>query len=430
LADPQIERARRQRLERSIQLDLGYTGARRAHHHRAAVTRRRRRNGPIQRREVPGATALARTVALAKRWREALNLQFSPTEPTMNRLAAIVLGIGVLAQSCVATATAEYKIVTASPRGTYIQIGRDIATYVAPGADIDLEALPSAGSAENVRRLRYEPGVKFALVQSDVFQAFLDQAAGGNVEAGKIIRPLRVILPLYNEEIYFITRIDSKLNYIHEIKDARINVGELGSGTALTTTTLYRTMFGSPIPDSNATFMSNEDALIKLISDKSLDVVAVIAGQPAKVLADMKPEAREFIKLLKFDSTHPAGKAALGTYFHATVRASSYPNLLSEDLPSLAVKAFLVTYDYNLRQTRDYLLRFAQSLCQNFSTLQQKGHPKWRDVELSQPELGKGWAYYPVTNKAISACIAARAQARASAPRPCTQQAKILGICP
>ena len=156
---------------------------------------------------------------------------------------------------------------TASARGTYIQIGRDIASIVAPSADIELDVLPSAGSAENVRRLRYEPGVKFAIVQSDVYQAFLDQAAGGNAEANKIIRPLRVIMPLYNEEIYFIVRADSNLNYIHEIKGARINAGELGSGTALTTTTLYRLMFNEPIAEANASFLSNEDALVKLITD-------------------------------------------------------------------------------------------------------------------------------------------------------------------
>jgi TRAP-type uncharacterized transport system substrate-binding protein len=77
-----------------------------------------------------------------------------------------------------AVAAVDYKIVTASERGTYIQIGRNLAQFIAPGSDIELEALPSAGSAENVRRLRFEPGVKFALVQSDVYQAFLDQAAG------------------------------------------------------------------------------------------------------------------------------------------------------------------------------------------------------------------------------------------------------------
>ena len=348
----------------------------------------------------------------------------------MNRWLMIgVAAGGLLLHGSGALTAAEFKIVTASTRGTYIQIGRDIASIVAPSADIELDVLSSAGSAENVRRLRYEPGVKFAIVQSDVYQAFLDQAASGNAEANKIIRPLRVIMPLYNEEIYFIVRADSNLNYVHEIKGARINAGELGSGTALTTTTLYRLMFSEPIPEANATFLTNEDALVKLISDKSLDVVAVIAGQPAKLLVDMKPEARQFIKLLKFDSNQVSSKAALKTYFPATVRAASYPNLLTEDIPGLAVKAFLATYDYNTKQTKAHLTRFARSLCQNFSALQDNGHPKWREVELSLPDLGRGWFYYPPTAVEIRSCIAGKARPKSAPVKACTQQERILGLC-
>ena len=348
------------------------------------------------------------------------------------RLIIGLIAAGVSLQATAVFAAAEFKIVTASTRGTYIQIGRDIASLVAQPADIELDVLPSAGSAENVRRLRFEPGVKFAIVQSDVYQAFLDQAAGGSTDATRIIRPLRVILPLYNEEIYFIVRADSKLNYIHEIKGARINAGELGSGTALTTTTLYRLMFNEPIPEPHASYLSNDDALVKLLADKSLDVVAVIAGQPAKILVDMKPEARQFLRLLKFDPNHESSKAALKTYFPATVRATNYPNLLAEDLPGLAVKAFLVTYDYNLKQTRDHLARFARSLCQNFSRLQEKGHPKWREVELALPSLGQGWFYYPTTTTELRACLAGTATAEKAKSQPakaCSQQQKILGLC-
>jgi hypothetical protein len=203
---------------------------------------------------------------------------------TIRALACI--GALFLGQSPALAAT-QYKIVTASERGTYIQIGRDLAKFVAPAADIELEVLPSAGSSENVQRLRYEPGVKFALVQSDVYQAYINQGAAGNAEAARMIRPLRVILPLYNEEIYFITRADSPFTYVHEIKDARINVGLLRSGTAMSATTLYRLMFDQPLPDANMSFHSNEEALVKLVTDKTIDVVVVVAGQPAKLLTDM-----------------------------------------------------------------------------------------------------------------------------------------------
>jgi len=332
-----------------------------------------------------------------------------------------------------ATEPASFKIVTASERGTYIVLGRDLATTVAPDAGIDLEALPSAGSAENVRRLRFEPGVKFAIVQSDVYQAFLDQAAAGNKEAGVIIRPLRVILPLYDEEIYWVARADAPFDFIHEAKEARINAGPVGSGTALTALTMYQALFKSPLPGPRTTFLTNEEALLKLTGDQSVDVVVIVGGQPMKLLADMKPEARQLIKFLRFDQANAASKEALRTYYAATVRQSSYPNLLAEDLPSLAVKAFLVTYDYNVRQTQQHLIRFARSLCGNLHGLQVHGHPKWKEVELALPELPEGWTYYPPTARELGVCIAQRSDAqrgtRPDARAGCTAQELVLGLC-
>ena len=324
-------------------------------------------------------------------------------------------------------AGAKYKIDTASERGTYIQIGRDLARWVAPPADIELEVLPSVGSSENVERLRYEEGVKLAMVQSDVYQAFLDIAAGGNESAEAMIRPLRVIMPLYNEEIYFVARADAPLEHVHDIRAARINVGPLRSGTAMSATTLFRQMFGASIPEANVSYLSNEDALIKLTGDRSLDVVVIVAGQPAKLLADMKPEARQLIKLLKFDPAHPTSQAALKSYFLTQVRASSYPNLLSEDVPSIAVKAFLVTYDFKSAPTAEHLARLAQSLCRQMRQLQASGHPKWREVELGLPELGQGWSYYAPTERSLRQCLASAPPAPATTK--CSQQERVLGLC-
>jgi hypothetical protein len=329
-------------------------------------------------------------------------------------------------------ARTEYKIVTASERGTYIQIGRDLAKLVAAPADMNLEVLPSKGSAENIQRLRFEQGVKFALVQSDVYQAFMDQAAVGNKAAGRMIRPLRVILPLYNEEIYFVTRAESPLNYIHEIKDKKINVGPVGSGTALSATTIYRLMFGVPLPENNASYLSNEEALIKLTSDKSLDVVIIVAGQPAKLFTEMKPEAREFIKMLRLDEKAQETTRATRTYFPATIRKSSYPSWLAEDVPTLTVKAFLVTYDYNLQMTQSSLVRFAEALCLNYENLQGHGHPKWMEVKMELPPLGKGWKYYPPMERVLRSCAANHAtpaKAAATPAKACSQQEKVLGLC-
>ncbi len=350
---------------------------------------------------------------------------------TIGRLTVAGIAAALGLQAGMARAAAEFKIVTANEKGTYFAIGADLAKYVAPDADIALEVLASAGSAANIKHLRYDAGVKFAVVQADVFQAFVDRAMANNTEAANIIRPLRVILPLYNTEIHFIVRADSPINYLHEIKDARINGGIVGSGAALITHTLYRQMFGVPIPEAQDSFLSNEEALVKLIGDKSVDVVTVAAGQPAPLISNMKPEAQKYIKLLKFDPSHPSSKQPLTVYAAANIQAKSYPHLLKEDFTTVAVGAYLVTYDFNLGGTVSYLSKFARSLCANFATLQEKGHPKWKEVDLSLPKLQPGWAYYGPTSREIRACSA---KAKALAPprpsaKPCSAEEKILGFC-
>src|SRR3954464_10314739 len=343
----------------------------------------------------------------------------------MSRIAFVAAAALLSTQAWAAT---PYKIVTADQRGTYFAIGNDLAKMVAPRADIDLQVVPTSGSAENVKLLRHEPGVKLAIVQADVYQAFVDRGASRNPEAARIIRPLRVILPLYNTEIHYVVRADSELNYLHDIKDVKINGGLVGSGAAFITHTLYRMMFNGPMSEAAASYLPNDQALIKLITDKSVDVAVVAAGQPAPIIANMKPEAQKFIKFLKFDPSHPTSKQPLSIYVPSVVRAASYPNILTEDFTTIAVGAFLVTYDYNLQTTVDYLVRFARSLCQNFSTLQAKGHPKWREVSLALPALNKGWTYYPPTTRELRQCTGGGGTSP-STPRACTSEERILGFC-
>jgi TRAP transporter TAXI family solute receptor len=329
------------------------------------------------------------------------------------------------------------RIVTGSDRGTYIEIGRDLSRFIGKPAGLPLEVLPSKGSAENVRRLRSEPGVRLALVQSDVYRAYLDQANAGDAEAARLIKPLRVVMPLYDEEIYFVARADSPLRSIHELRDKRINVGPVGSGTALTATTLYRAMFGSPMLEQNTSFLSNEEALVKLATDKSIDVVVIVAGQPAKLFADMKSEARQYIKLLTLDRAAPETQALDGTYVPAQIRSTSYPNWLTQDVTSLSVKSMLVTYDYQSPEVRSSLTRFAKSMCSNFEKLKSEGHAKWQEVSLAPPQLPKGWTYYAPTQKVLSHCDseaepehgAVASASKAPAASSCSQSREVLGLC-
>lgn len=300
-------------------------------------------------------------------------------------------------------AAAQFKMVTAT-EGADFQVGRDLARFIAPAADVQLDVLASGSSAETLRRLRSEPGVKLATVQSDVYQAVLEQATRGNAAAGDLVRPLRVLVPLYNEELHLVARADAPFNALHEIKDARINVGPRRSDTAATIASLYPALFGKPLTDAQASYLPHEEALVKLVTDRTIDVVAIVAGQPAKVLANMKPEARHYIKLLKLDPAHAASRAASRRHLPATVRAGSYPALLAQDLPTLAVRVYLVTQDFRDHYTEHRLILLGRSLCRDISALRAKGHAKWQEVEPTLAQLPPGMSYYQPTTTELHDC--------------------------
>jgi TRAP-type uncharacterized transport system substrate-binding protein len=325
----------------------------------------------------------------------------------MHRLVALVLLATLLAATSVrGFAATTLRMLADSPRDTSMQIGQDIAALAANAADVELEVLPSIVS-DGLRRLRYERSIHLALVHADVYQAMLDAAARGDTEAGDIVRPLRVVMPMYHEELHFIVRADSDLAFVDDIRDARLNLGERGSATAHATTALYRLLFDAP-PPASSTHLPPEDALVKLITDRSVDVVVVVAGQPAPLIAGMKPEARKFVKLLRLNPDHASSSRVYAKYRPAQLRARSYPNLLSEDLPALGARTVLIANDHDSKPTRDALARLARSVCRNLPVLQRHGHPKWRDINGALPDLGPGWVYHHATAKEINLCIADR----------------------
>lgn len=314
-----------------------------------------------------------------------------------------------------ANAATTLRMLADAPRGTSMQLGQDMAALVAAPAEVDLEVLPSIAS-DALRRLRYEKSMQLAIVPLDFYQAMLDAAARGDADAIDIVRPLRIVMPLHHDELAFIVRADADFDSVDEIRDARLNLGERGSGTAHTTSVVYRLLFDA-LPSATSTNLAPEEALVKLITDRSVDVVAVVAGQPAPLLAAMKPEARKFVKLLHVSPGHPSSERVFSKYPPTLVRARSYPNLLTEDLPAFGIRATLIANDHDSPASRDALARFARSLCRNLPMLQRHGHPKWREVNAALPDLGFGWVYHPATSKEVNLCIADRIAAEAPQSR-------------
>jgi uncharacterized protein len=319
----------------------------------------------------------------------------------------------------------SYSISTGSQAGTYIWIGEDLAKYVAKPAGLTLQVQTSKGSVDNFKRLSSDKNTVFALVHSDLIQAYFEQAQN-NRKLAEMIAPLRVVLPLYDGEVHFIVRKDSPLKWVHEIQDKKINVGALGSGDAATSTMLYQALFGVALSEANVTTYGHDSVLQRLLTEPAnLDVAIIVPGQPAPLLLGLEPSVEKNFRLLQLDESHPSTQRAAKTYSSGVIKSSSYPQWIKQDMATFSVKTYLLTRDSSDTTKQQYIRQFTKALCSNFRNLQQQGHPKWRQVSLDLPPLIVGLHYHALAERELRQCTIRLPQITT----PCVWSQKAMGLC-
>ena len=309
----------------------------------------------------------------------------------------LMRGVLVFAAVAIAGAHAEV-IVTGGKTGTYFQIGNDLKEIVSPA----LEVRDSKGSWANVEDMSQTEGVSLAIVQSDVYAAFVylrdsrEVPAATRQQYGKLLKNLRVFMPLYREEIHFLVNKDSPLEFMHQIRGKRIWMDAEKSGTYLTALNIYSKMFNErPIivdPFINPTVTGDDEgtktrrSALMVLSDPDfyasfpkIDVLVLVGGQPLKLLAANVPPN---LKLLKFDPTHRTSAKVLQDYRTADIQKSSYPtlNIVDAGLPSIAVDSYLITANFASEDRNKFITTLADQFCQRFHDLQSRGHPKWKSL--------------------------------------------------
>jgi uncharacterized protein len=366
----------------------------------------------------------------------------------------LMRGVLVFAAVAVAGAHAEV-IVTGGKTGTYFQIGNNLKDIVSPA----LEVRDSKGSWANMEDMSQAEGVGLAIVQSDVYAAFVylrdsrEVPAATRQQYGKILKNLRVFMPLYREEIHFLVNKDSPLEFIHQIRGARIWMDAEKSGTYLTALNIYSKMFKErPIvvgPFINPSVTGDDEgtktrrSALMVLSDPEfyasfprIDVMVLVGGQPLKLLeANIPPN----LKLLKFDPAHSTSAKVLQDYKKADIQKSSYPslNIVDAGLPSLAVDSYLITANFKSKDRNTFITTLADQFCQRFPDLQSKGHPKWKSLSWKPgsplPKLAVGWQYSARVKDRLSRCQTQQTPvspvSAGATASTCKPQDRFAGLC-
>ncbi len=344
-------------------------------------------------------------------------------------LISLILGFSTLGMATSCKEKITYDITTGGKTGTYYQIGLNLAKYVAPDACIKLNVLNSSGSLDNALKLNSKNNIKFAIVQNDVLQELKKKANEGNKKAARLVKNLRVLWPLYNEEIHILASVKSNIKTFADLKGKRINIGKKKSGNSMTSILLYKELFGKNLKNFEQSDINT--ALKHLIKEKSIDAIIMVAGQPVERLSkDMAAGAKNVIRLLSYsENSNQHNKVT--SYYKATIKAKNYP-WLDEDTQTLSTKAYLVTYDYKNQREKKYIKQFINALKNKLPILKETSsnnintpHPKWKEVSTEcAPKLPGGWKYFSAVEdicgkKSVSMDIS-----------NCDEESKVLGICP
>ncbi len=274
-------------------------------------------------------------------------------------------------------------MVTSAPTGTAFQFGEDIAA-VAIRHGLRIAVKPSEGSLDNLRRLASDENAALAIVQADVL-GYLSWSL--EPAARQIGAQLRMIFPLHHEEVHVLAR--KSVQQLTDLTGKRVVIGTQGSGTRITAQRLLRLF--DITPAALITDLPPPEAVHAVLTDKA-DAMFHVGGKPVKLFTNWQDLSGDPRYADLIDEVHfvPLPHDKLNRVYHpASIGPQDYP-WFPATIPTVAVQAVLVGFDFTQRQSIYFRMRCAQlatlgrAIREHLHELQRHGHPKWRDVELKQ----------------------------------------------
>jgi TRAP transporter TAXI family solute receptor len=278
-------------------------------------------------------------------------------------------------------------MVTGSKTGTYLQFGKNIAA-ISKKQGVNVLVSPSKGSIDNIKRMMSSENAAFAIVQSDVL-GYLRKSS--NPKFRQAAKRLRLIFPFYNEEVHLFAR--KEIQSINDLQGKRVVVGPKSSGTNMTAWNILKMLGIKPAKRLN---ISINDGIKWVLKNKA-DAVFVVAGKPRPGFKNLFNTSKESVKSM-LQNVHfvPLNDPLLlAEYERSDLNQQDYA-FIQNTVPTVTVKALLVSFDFSSGRTPYYQQRcqqlstIATAIRQNIDALRQKHHKKWNQVDLNG-DMG-GWA--------------------------------------
>jgi uncharacterized protein len=292
-----------------------------------------------------------------------------------------------------------FRIGTGDRIGTYFPIGGLIANAISnpPGSrpcddggscgvpGMIATAVSTSGSDANVLALA-SGRTQSAFIQSDI--AHWAQTGTGLYETRARVDELRAIASLYPESIHVVTRKDSGITAIGDLKGRRVSLDERGSGT-LVEARLILAAHGLTEADVQAEYLTSRPAGEKLLAGQ-LDAFFSVSGWPEGAIAELA--AASDIALVPIAGPEAAALTKKYGFFSLDeIPSSAYRNVPATQ--TLSVNAVWVTTS---KQPEGLIYNVTTALWHPTTRkLLDSGHAKGRSIRLETALQGLGIPLHP-----------------------------------
>lgn len=284
------------------------------------------------------------------------------------KIFALTLLISVFSFS---TLSAQLTILSGPEHGSYYHFVKDMSKIMsANGIEIVNES--TNGAATNYQQLM-DPSTPFkvAMMQMDYLNYMKTMDMQGTITNTDQVK---VIVPLASEEIHLVTTESKYYKDLRDLDKAIISIGNKNQGTYVT---------ANFIKDRTEIYWSSRnfhfDEALRSLKLEEIDAFFFVGTAPVEKL-DLSPEVMvdqlTLVPLVDFN-----GWAEY--YEPLTISKDTY-KWLKNDVPTFGVKNVLIVNESKLNdEDRAAIAKFVEALSSNLPVLQENGHPKWKEVDLS-----------------------------------------------
>ncbi|MFP4396938.1 MAG: TAXI family TRAP transporter solute-binding subunit [Desulfonatronovibrio sp.] len=249
---------------------------------------------------------------------------------------AIIVGLALSAPQ--AMAKQDILFGGASITGVYYQVALQISNMMNKheGKNYNYIGRPTGGSVFNINALE-RGAFDFGVAQSDRHWQAYNGAADWE---DKPVKSLRSVFSMHPETIMLVTRKDTGIKKVEDIKGKRVNIGNPGSGQRGNAMDVLEIYGLDPDKDFQAEGLQQHEASRALV-DRNIDAFFYTVGNPSAAIEE--PATSVDIRMVPINSSGIKKMVEEKPYYvMTTIPAGTYRGM-DEDVETYAVTATVVT---------------------------------------------------------------------------------------